>query len=412
MARDNSLLRFVIGLPIPGFVLLAAAWAIQNEPLVRDAAAPYALYFAVGALAAAVLLCWYHDQSRLLSVTLAVALTMMALLRPPGDSPIAVLAAMFLLPLNIALFAVWQDKATGALRGVPKFGAVLAQAAGSVWIDTQTADRVGSMLGGRAVVGSFAVAAVIVLAMAFKRRGKVEQGLFWVLCVMFLGVNAGSQPHLLSLYAGAAGVILVLTVLEHGDDLAYRDELTGLLGRRAFNMMGGLGRTYAIAVCDVDHFKQFNDTYGHDSGDQALRMVASKLSQVGGGGRVFRYGGEEFLVVFRGRSALEAAPFAEAVRQAIADTVFVLRSPDRPARRPLRRGETQQSSGPKRTVKITISIGLADRSQRHSTPELVLDAADAALYRAKAAGRNRLELADGLQNAAGRSVPAALSQAT
>jgi GGDEF domain-containing protein len=212
---------------------------------------------------------------------------------------------------------------------------------------------------------------------------------------MWLGLTAGARPHLVSLYAGAAGIILVLAVLEPGDDLAYRDELTGLLGRRAFNMMGGLGRRYAIAVCDVDHFKQFNDTYGHEAGDQALRMVSSRLSQVGGGGRVFRYGGEEFLVVFRGRSAADAAPFVEAVRKAIADTPFVLRSPDRPLRRPLRKGEVHQSSGPKRTVDITISAGLADRTPRHSTPELVLDAADAALYAAKAAGRNCVELADG-----------------
>jgi len=407
MGRENSLLRFLIGLPIPGFVLLAAAWAVQNEPLVRDAAAPYALYFGIGALAAAVLLCWYHDQSRLLSVTLAVALTMMALLRPPAESPIAVLAAMFLLPLNIALFAVWQDRATGPLRAVPKFGVVLAQAAGIVWIDSQTADRVGSLLGGRAVQWSFAAAAIIVLTMVFKRRGKVEQGLFWVLSVMFLGVTAGSQPHLLSLYAGAAGVILVLTVLEHGDDLAYRDELTGLLGRRAFNMMGGLGRRYAIAVCDVDHFKQFNDTYGHEAGDQALRMVSSRLSQVGGGGRVFRYGGEEFLVVFRGRSAADAAPFVEAVRKAIADTPFVLRSPDRPVRRPLRKGEVHQSGRPRKTVHITISAGLADRTPRHSTPELVLEAADTALYAAKAAGRNCVEMADDLRpSSAHASTPA------
>jgi diguanylate cyclase (GGDEF)-like protein len=394
MGRDNSLLRFLIGLPIPGCILLAAAWAVQNEPTVRNAAAPYALYFGVGALAAAVLLCWYHEQSRVLSVTLAVALTMVALLRPPGDSPVAVVAAMILLPLNIALFAVWQDKAVGAFRGVPKLGVVLAQAAAVAWLDTQTAHRVGSMLGGRAVAVSFAIAALVVLTMVFKRRGKVEQGLFWVLSVMFLAVTAAAQPDLLSLYAGAAGVILVLTVLEHGDDLAYRDELTGLLGRRAFNMMGGLGRRYAIAICDVDHFKRFNDTYGHEAGDQVLRMVASKLSQVGGGGRVFRHGGEEFLLVFRGRSSSEAVPFAESVRRAIADTAFVLRSQDRPARKPLRRVESNQNSLAKATVRITISIGLADRSTRHSTPELVLDAADAALYEAKAAGRNCIRVVD------------------
>jgi GGDEF domain-containing protein len=120
-------------------------------------------------------------------------------------------------------------------------------------------------------------------------------------------------------------------------------------------------------------------------------MVAAKLSQVGGGGRAFRYGGEGFLVAFRGRTARDAEPFMESLRSAIADAGFVLRSPDRPARKPRPSKESQQTtSAPK--VNISISIGLAERSKRHSTPELVLDAADATLYRAKEAGRNCLKV--------------------
>ena len=192
----------------------------------------------------------------------------------------------------------------------------------------------------------------------------------------------------------------MLTVLDHGYDIAYRDELTGLLGRRGFNsMMGQLGRTYAMAMCDVDHFKKFNDAYGHDVGDQVLKMVAAKLSQVGGGGRVFRYGGEEFLVVFRGRPAADAAPFMESVRKAIADVGFVLRCA-RPASQEAVENEAPRiSSARSRRITITVSIGLAERSQRHSTPELVLDAADTALYRAKEAGRNCLKFADSRQSA-------------
>ena len=154
--------------------------------------------------------------------------------------------------------------------------------------------------------------------------------------------------------------------------------------------MEQLGGTYAIAMCDVDHFKRFNDTYGHDAGDQVLRKVAAQLSTVGGGGRAFRYGGEEFLIVFRGRSAREVEPFVESLRRAIADAGFVLRGPDRPARRPRTSTEATQTSAPR--VSISISIGIAERSKRHSTPELVLDAADAALYRAKEAGRNCVKL--------------------
>ena len=112
---------------------------------------------------------------------------------------------------------------------------------------------------------------------------------------------------------------------------------------------------------------------------------------------MFRYGGEEFLVVFKGRSAKDAVPFVESVRETIAGARFVLRGADRPERKPRNVTRGQQPEKAKKFVTITISIGLAERSQRHSTPDLVLDAADAALYRAKDAGRNCLKLAEGIQ---------------
>jgi diguanylate cyclase (GGDEF)-like protein len=230
---------------------------------------------------------------------------------------------------------------------------------------------------------------VTLLTLISLRRTKVEQGVFLALIAVFLGVQH-ANPETLLLYAGTAGLVLVFAVLEHGYDIAYRDELTGLLGRRAFtSIMENLGRTYTFAMCDVDHFKKFNDTYGHDVGDDVLKMVAAKLSHVEGGGRVFRYGGEEFLVVFRGRSAIEAKPFMESVRHAIADTDFVV-ARDRRSRRHRQGGGGEKQQ----TVTVTISIGIADKSVRHSTPDLVLDAADAALYDAKAAGRNCVRLDD------------------
>jgi GGDEF domain-containing protein len=410
MARQTTT-RFLIGLLTPGGVLLAVAWALQKEVVVRDAAAPYAVYFAFGALAAAILLCWYHDQSRLLSVALAAALTVTALEHWPDESHIPKLAAIFLLPLNFALFGALRESGVVTVGGVVKLGIVFAQAAGVVWLTGDTGQAMALVLRGReriegwlstplTVPFSFAIAALTLASLVFRRRTKSEEGLFWALAAMFLGVSGLPREQPLRFYAGSAGLILMLTVLEHGYDIAYRDELTGLPSRRAFNsMMGRLGRTYTIAMCDVDHFKKFNDTYGHDAGDQVLRMVAAKLSQVGGGGRVLRYGGEEFLVVFRGRSASEAAPFAESVRKAIADAGFVLRGPDRPSRKPSKMSDANEKTRPKVSIRITVSIGLAERSQRHSTPELVLDAADGALYRAKEAGRNCVKLADSTQQA-------------
>jgi diguanylate cyclase (GGDEF)-like protein len=394
--------RFLTGLVAPGGVLLLAAWALDHEAVVREVAAPYAIYFCFGALAAAVLLSWYHDQSVLLGVALAVALTVLGRERWPDDTNNVMIAATFLLPLNFVLFASLKDRGVMTFDGVFKIGMVGAQAAAVAWIADLNTHNAGSLLHWGEQTGvlsalsltaqlSYTVAALTLLALVVRRRTKVEQGLLWALAAIFLGVHESAKAETLFLYAGTAGLVLVFAVLEHGYDIAYRDELTGLLGRRAFtSLMERLGRTYAFAICDVDHFKQFNDKYGHDVGDDVLRMVAAKLSHVEGGGRVFRYGGEEFLVVFRGRSAREAKPFMESVRHAIADTGFVLRGAERPARKPMSFRRTDHEK--QRAVTVTISIGIAEKSIRHSTPELVLDAADAALYAAKAAGRNCVRL--------------------
>jgi len=315
---------------------------------------------------------------------------------------------VILLPLNFSLLAVSKERGLMTFQGLLKLGIVLAQPLSLIWIAQNKGPNWGAILpssGGLGVEAglpwiaqlSFAIGALTLLTLVFKRRTKVEQGMLWALVAMFLGLNQlgaardSAASDALFFYSGTTGLILVFAVLEHGYDIAFRDELTGLPGRRAFNnVMEQLGGNYSIAMCDVDHFKRFNDVYGHDVGDQVLKMVAAKLSQVGGGGRAFRYGGEEFLVVFRGRTATEAEPFAESLRRSIADKEFVVRSPNRPPRKPRRAKETEETSAPR--VNITISIGIAERSTRHSTPELVLDAADATLYRAKEAGRNCVKL--------------------
>ena len=172
--------------------------------------------------------------------------------------------------------------------------------------------------------------------------------------------------------------------------MAYYDELTGLPGRRALNeALLRVGSRYAVAMVDVDHFKRLNDVFGHDVGDQALRMVAGRLSGITGGGKPFRYGGEEFVVLFARASAAEALPHLEAARRAIADASFILRGPRRPRKKP---ATPRTPRGPQVTVALTVSIGLAEPDQRkgNASPQQVLRAADKALYRAKGAGRNRL----------------------
>ncbi len=405
MAIETPPLRFFINLLRPGGILLFAAWAVQHEPVVRAAAAPYAVYFCFGALAVAVLLSWYHDQARLLSSAAGIILTVLALEYWPAAVHSGKLAVMLLLPLNILVFASATERGVLTPQGLLTVAFIAVQVLFVTWIAGSQDARLMTVVEwgqpGSAISWlpwtaqlCYAGSAITLLVLAFRRRTKVEQGLFWTLLSLGFGAHHMADSAALFLYAGTGGLVLMFTVLEHGYDIAYRDDLTGLPGRRAFSsMMGQLSGTYAIAVCDVDHFKQFNDKYGHEVGDQALRMVAGKLAQVGGGGRAFRHGGEEFLVVFRGRTAKEAEPFADALRQRVEKAKFYLRGPDRPTRKPkAARGDDPPQPAPP-PIHISVSIGIADRTKQHSTPDRVLDAADSALYRAKEAGRNRVVVA-------------------
>jgi len=182
----------------------------------------------------------------------------------------------------------------------------------------------------------------------------------------------------------------VVSLLQESHALAFRDQLTGLPGRRALDeRLRSLGERYAIAMVDVDHFKKFNDTHGHDIGDQVLKLVANRLAQVGGGGTAYRYGGEEFSVVFPGVEADEAAPWLEAIRDSIEKYRMAVRAGDRPKK--AEEGAKRRGAGaPEKGLSVTVSIGLAGPSGRARTPQQVVKAADEALYRAKQGGRNRL----------------------
>jgi diguanylate cyclase (GGDEF)-like protein len=208
-------------------------------------------------------------------------------------------------------------------------------------------------------------------------------GLFWALPKTFI------LPFTLNILCSQVMLMIAAAVAHEAYQMAFRDELTGLPGRRALNeRMQRLGRNYVLAMGDVDHFKKFNDTHGHDVGDQVLRLVASKLSKItSGGGKAYRYGGEEFAIVFAAKTLEECLPHLEAIRESIANYDILLRNNDN---RPQddhqgrqRRGAAQASS-----VSVTISIGVAERQPEHRTPEEVLKVADQALYAAKGAGRN------------------------
>ena len=207
-----------------------------------------------------------------------------------------------------------------------------------------------------------------------------------------LVVPTSAEMH--SAFLFAIGVLLTNGLLMDYYNMAYRDELTGLPQRRALNEeLQSLGSHYTLAMMDVDHFKKFNDTHGHDVGDQVLQMVASQIRKVQGGGKAYRFGGEEFTVVFANRTAEDAAYFLELIRKAIADYEMVIREDER-VDEAAKKQKKQRKRGAHRVadkkVSVTISIGVAEKSQRGEQPEDILKKADEALYRAKNAGRNAL----------------------
>jgi len=161
---------------------------------------------------------------------------------------------------------------------------------------------------------------------------------------------------------------------------ATRDDLTGLWNRRMIldqlgselNRAGHDRKPLAIAVADLDHFKKINDTYGHAAGDAVLREIAARLRcQLRSYDFIGRYGGEEFLVLIPGCNTAEGLEVAGRLCTSIAAA-------------PVRIGDID--------VSITVSIGLSSTADVGLDSTVLFAAADAALYRAKAAGRNRVEV--------------------
>jgi diguanylate cyclase (GGDEF)-like protein len=232
------------------------------------------------------------------------------------------------------------------------------------------------------------IAAFCLLVFSFiKHKGAIESGFLWALLASFCAL-AAKPGSISTIYFSTAGLILIVAVIEASYVMAFRDELTGLPARRSLNeCLLKMGRRYTVAMVDVDFFKKFNDTYGHDVGDQVLRMVASKLCAVTGGGKAFRYGGEEFAVIFPGKLMGETIPHLEQLRMAIGSAGFAIRGRNRPRKKP---AKSKRGKGHQKRVSVTVSMGVAERKELHAKPHDVIKAADKALYRAKKAGRNRV----------------------
>ncbi|GLO63672.1 GGDEF domain-containing protein [Vibrio sp. MACH09] len=220
-----------------------------------------------------------------------------------------------------------------------------------------------------------------------KKNVIIDVAIYTALIISTLTFVFFQYSYISTILFSLGGVLLILYIMITNHSLAYVDLLTNIPGRRALETeIKHLGKKYTIAMLDVDHFKKFNDTYGHDTGDDVLKLVASQMTKIGGKARVYRYGGEEFTVLFKGKYVDEALEYLEELRENIANYQMMIRNQDMRPKSKL--GLVNRGKGTRdKSVSVTISIGVAD-SYETKKPHHVLKNADTALYKAKNAGRN------------------------
>lgn len=340
-------------------LMLLSYWVIQNFLQVRLENEPAGQIFV------------------LLSLLLPVLFTVLLFLPDPGwRHPLGiatVLAAPVVTLLLAGIFQLWPlwFKAQAQAMAVDSFLGLKLPAV-SAWLF---------------IFGLLASGGLLAL-----RNGKLESSLLGCLLLVFVTLGWFHLQAISATFFSCAGLLLIVNQIHSLLDLVYRDELTQIENRRALLQTArGLGQQYALAMVDIDHFKKINDTHGHELGDQVLKVVAAKLRQVGGGGKAFRYGGEEFCILFKGKHADEVAPKLEALRKAIAEYDMQLRDKQsRPKRQKegiARRGATRR----KGNMRITVSMGLVEAASKGFQD--AIQAADAAMYQAKRGGRNQLRVA-------------------
>jgi diguanylate cyclase (GGDEF)-like protein len=381
---------------VPGGILLLAAVALLTGGFLSISAAAVDFYY-YSVFVAGLLLAWRFYSSRVIFALVILLLAHRALeffsagrAVSIGPGRIAFEAIAFLLPLNFIILSLVRERGLGIPAITPRLALLFLQ---SVFVavlcrpgETTSPAFLHVAVLSRSLFHwtkipqlallAFAVAFGVLLVRFMLYRKPVEIGLLWALAATFLGLQANAVDRIAIAYWATAGLVLVASLIENTYVLAYHDELTSLPARRAFNeALLRLEAPYAIAIVDIDYFKSFNDTYGHDAGDTVLRAAAAfLLKSVRAEDIVCRFGGEEFIVILPAADLKVTQARADRIRSKLRESPV------------LHQG---QSLG-----MLTVSVGVAELPQHGTSRKELIEAADAALYRAKREGRDRVVIAD------------------
>lgn len=392
-----SRLRTILHFLFPGGVLFTLCGALLYSDSWKGIATPQIDIAGLIILVFGVFLAWRFDRNRLFYALTLLLLAELCSRWFVTIKPLPQVIAV-LVPFNFILLALFKEKGIRQIYGLLQLALLPLQGVLTYfWLKKGQAAYHDFLIYSHLpkhlprlpdlFLALLIMALLIQLLRYFYYRNPVEAAFAWAIAGASIAsfLSPGVEPTLLRI---TAALVIIVSVFEMSYNLAYYDELTALPGRRALNeAFRKLGSQYVVAMADIDFFKKLNDTYGHDIGDQVLRMVATRLQRCPGGGRAFRYGGEEFCLLFNGKKVELAAEALEQLRKSIADDPFIIRQKMRPVKKPKK---SKANAKTRQSLRVTISIGLAEKSGTRRLPQDVMKAADQALYRAKKAGRNRV----------------------
>ncbi|MBL4907494.1 MAG: GGDEF domain-containing protein [Sneathiella sp.] len=368
-------------------------------------------FLPVGLVAVGILLGWQFGQSNIALILCGLVLSYLGLKEFAVFSDknltwqVAHAGISILLPLNMLIFTFLEERGLFSSWGLLRLALVFGQAGGLYWITLYGGESVHvaiidalhsrllpadldawTRLPQPSLIFYFVGVLALILTLILS-RSSIAGATLGALIASAIALHFAQNIIAVDLFMTAAILILTSMILQSAYSMAFVDELTEIPGRRALSMdMKKLRSPYVIAMADIDHFKKFNDTYGHDTGDQVLRMVAAHLAKIGGGGKAYRYGGEEFTILLPRANNKTAKKHLEEIRKRVEQAAFHIRGKERPKKKP----KSKSSKLKGKTVKVTVSIGSAQSKGGKQKPDTILKAADKALYRAKKAGRNQV----------------------
>jgi len=383
----NSLKSIALNISIPLFISLVFAMMAFNEAKIQGIIfnlVPY-LFYTISALILWV--SWHFNRNRFIFVIIPLLLMHIGFEYFSAKRATDLFFYSSLLyPLHLLIFLSLRERGLFSIWGILKISFFILEI-GIVlfFIYFPNADLL-SVLKMKLFTISFyplkdlsvAIGIFVLFIMSalvmFNRHLIYNSSFFIITATFYAGFYFLKTPHANELSLLSIAVIIFALLIRESYHLAFYDELTSLPGRRALvEDMAKLGMRYSLAMIDIDHFKKFNDTYGHDTGDEVLKMVASKLGNVSGGGKAYRYGGEEFVLLFPSKEVGESYTHTDILRDTISRSPFSVRN--------------KQSS---KVIYINISAGVVQKNSKDKDPFAVMKRADNALYKAKKAGRNQV----------------------